>query len=212
MDRYQITEKPIGDGMFGSVFKAVSKKTNEVVAIKRMKKKFYSWEECVTLREVQALKVLHHAHIVKLKEVIRENNELNFIFEFMDANIYQLTKDRTKHLHERSIKSIIYQVVKGLAYMHKKGYFHRDLKPENVLVKFDNSTISKGTSSVSTSSAYNSSTAPPPFVKLADFGLARDIRSQPPFTDYVSTRWYRAPEVLLESTVYSSPIDVWAVG
>lgn len=71
--------------------------------------------------------------------------------------------------------------------MHNQGFFHRDLKPENLLATKD-------------------------LVKLADFGLAREIRSRPPFTDYVSTRWYRAPEVLLRSTAYNSPIDVFAVG
>ena len=72
--------------------------------------------------------------------------------------------------------------------MHKHGYFHRDMKPENLLVNG------------------------PDNVKIADFGLAREIRSRPPYTDYVSTRWYRAPEVLLRSTTYSAPIDIWAVG
>ena len=72
--------------------------------------------------------------------------------------------------------------------MHKHGYFHRDMKPENLLVNG------------------------PDMVKIADFGLAREIRSRPPYTDYVSTRWYRAPEVLLRSTTYSAPIDIWAVG
>lgn len=72
--------------------------------------------------------------------------------------------------------------------MHKHGYFHRDMKPENLLCMG------------------------PELVKIADFGLAREIRSRPPYTDYVSTRWYRAPEVLLRSTMYSAPIDIWAVG
>ena len=67
--------------------------------------------------------------------------------------------------------------------MHKHGFFHRDMKPENLLVKGDS-------------------------VKIADFGLAREIRSRPPFTDYVSTRWYRAPEILLRSTNYNSPVDI----
>jgi protein kinase len=71
--------------------------------------------------------------------------------------------------------------------MHKHGFFHRDLKPENLLVKGD-------------------------AVKIADFGLAREIRSKPPFTDYVSTRWYRAPEILLRSTNYNSPVDIFACG
>ncbi len=80
-----------------------------------------------------------------------------------------------------------YQILQGLAFMHKHGFFHRDIKPENILMTKDT-------------------------LKIADFGLAREIRSRPPFTDYVSTRWYRAPEVLLHSTTYSSPIDLWAVG
>ena len=71
--------------------------------------------------------------------------------------------------------------------MHKHGFFHRDLKPENLLVKGE-------------------------AVKIADFGLAREIRSKPPFTDYVSTRWYRAPEILLGATRYAPPIDVWSIG
>lgn len=82
----------------------------------------------------------------------------------------------------------MYQILQGLAFIHKHGFFHRDLKPENLLCMG------------------------PELVKIADFGLAREIRSKPPYTDYVSTRWYRAPEVLLRSTNYSSPIDVWAVG
>ena len=80
-----------------------------------------------------------------------------------------------------------YQIFQGLAFMHKHGFFHRDIKPENMLCKGDT-------------------------VKIADFGLAREIRSRPPFTDYVSTRWYRAPEVLLRSPVYNSPIDQFACG
>jgi len=149
-----------------------------------MKKKFYSWSECIALREVQSLKKLNHPNIVKLKEVIRENDELYFIFEFLDQNIYQMTKDRKKYLPEQKIRNIMYQILLGLSHMHKLGYFHRDLKPENLLVTGD-------------------------IVKLADFGLAREIRSKPPYTDYVSTRWYRAPEVLLRSANYNSPIDLW---
>lgn len=81
----------------------------------------------------------------------------------------------------------MYQTMLGLAYMHKHGFFHRDMKPENMLVKGE-------------------------MVKIADFGLAREIRSRPPFTDYVSTRWYRAPEILLRSTNYNSPVDIFALG
>lgn len=72
--------------------------------------------------------------------------------------------------------------------MHKHGFFHRDLKPENLLISSEN------------------------VVKLIDLGLVREIRSRPPFTDYVSTRWYRAPEILLRSTNYNSPVDIFALG
>lgn len=186
MNRYRVI-KTVGDGTYGSVLKAVNKKTGEVVAIKKMKKKFYSWDECIKLREVRSLKKLNHPNIVKLKEVIRENDELYFVFEYLEMNVYQLTKDRKKFLPESKVRNIMYQVLAGMAYMHKQGFFHRDMKPENLLVTED-------------------------VVKLADFGLAREIRSRPPFTDYVSTRWYRAPEVLLRSTNYNSPIDLWACG
>lgn len=105
----------------------------------------------------------------------------------MEGNLYELMKQRDRLFPESHIRNIMFQIFQGLAFMHKHGFFHRDIKPENMLVKGD-------------------------VVKVADFGLAREIRSKPPFTDYVSTRWYRAPEVLLRSTNYNSPIDQWACG
>ena len=179
--------KTIGDGTYGSVSKAINKTTGEVVAIKKMKKKFYSWEECMALREIKSLRKLNHQNIVKLKEVIRVNDDLYFVFEHMELNVYEMIKGKTKNLPEISIKHVIYQTLQGLAYMHKHSFFHRDMKPENLLNSGD-------------------------IVKIADFGLAREIRSRPPFTDYVSTRWYRAPEILLRSTTYNSPIDIFAMG
>ncbi|XP_060086446.1 serine/threonine-protein kinase ICK-like [Ylistrum balloti] len=187
MNRYSIM-KQLGDGTYGSVLLAKSTETGEHVAIKKMKKKYYSWDECLSLREVKSLRKLNHANIVKLKEVIRENDQLFFVFEFMKENLYQMMKDRDRVLPESTIRNVTYQVLQGLAFMHKHGFFHRDLKPENLLCSGAD------------------------LVKIADFGLAREIRSRPPYTDYVSTRWYRAPEVLLRSTNYNSPIDIWAVG
>ena len=186
MNRYKVT-KQLGDGTFGSVLKAVNRTTGEVVAVKKLKKKFYNWEECLKLREVKSLKRLNHPNIVKLKEVIRENDELYFIFEYMLENLYECMKKRSKHFPEGSVRNMVYQVLQGLSFMHKHGFFHRDIKPENLLVKGDT-------------------------VKVADFGLAREIRSRPPYTFYVSTRWYRAPELLLQSRSYNSPIDTWAIG
>ena len=123
MDRYKII-KTVGDGTYGSVVKAVNKKTGEVVAIKKMKKKFYSWEECMALREIKSLRKLNHPQIVKLKEVIRVNDDLYFVFEYMEQNVYQLIKDRTEPLPENQLKSTIYQTLKGLEYMHKHGFMH----------------------------------------------------------------------------------------
>ncbi|XP_053569074.1 serine/threonine-protein kinase MAK isoform X1 [Bombina bombina] len=187
MNRYTTT-KQLGDGTYGSVLMGRSNESGELVAIKRMKRKFYSWDECMNLREVKSLQKLNHANVVKLKEVIRENDQLYFVFEYMKENLYQLMKDRNKLFPESVIRNIMYQILQGLAFIHKHGFFHRDMKPENLLCMG------------------------PELIKIADFGLVRELRSQPPYTDYVSTRWYRAPEVLLRSSVYSSPIDIWAVG
>ncbi|THG16369.1 hypothetical protein TEA_019164 [Camellia sinensis var. sinensis] len=156
--RYKII-KEVGDGTFGTVWRAINKQTGEV-----------------------SLRKMSHPNIVKLKEVIREHDILYFVFEYMDFNLYQLMKDRAKLFSEAEVKNWCFQVFQGLAYMHQRGYFHRDLKPENLLVSKD-------------------------VIKIADFGLAREISSQPPYTEYVSTRWYRAPEVLLQSPMYNSAVD-----
>ena len=105
MNRYKVT-KQLGDGTYGSVLKAVNRQTGEVVAIKKMKKKFYTWEECMQLREVKSLKKLNHPNIVKLKEVIRENDELFFVFEFMELNLYELMKKRERHFPESKIRNM----------------------------------------------------------------------------------------------------------
>lgn len=186
MERYKLI-KEVGDGTFGSVWRAINKLSGEVVAVKKMKKKYYSWEECINLREVKSLRKLNHPNIVKLKEVIRENDILYFVFEYMEFNLYQLMKDRETLFSEAEIRNWCFQVFQGLAYMHQRGYFHRDLKPENLLV-------TKQT------------------IKIADFGLAREVNSRPPYTEYVSTRWYRAPEVLLQSFTYGPKVDMWAMG
>jgi serine/threonine protein kinase len=107
MDKYKIT-KTLGDGTYGSVVKATNIATKEEFAIKKMKKKFYSWEECMALREIKSLRKLNHTQIVKLKEVIRVNDDLYFVFEYMEQNIYQLMKDHKKGFPEHEIKSIMY--------------------------------------------------------------------------------------------------------
>jgi protein kinase len=159
-----------------------------------MKQRFVTWEECLQLREIISLRRLQHPNVIKLKEVVRENTELCMVFEFMEQNIYQILKERSASrghgpnlFDEKEIRSIATQTLLGLQAIHKGGFMHRDLKPENLLTKGD-------------------------LVKIADFGLAKEIRSRPPFTEYVSTRWYRAPEIVLRSDRYNSPIDIWALG
>ncbi|RLO09833.1 hypothetical protein DYB28_002114 [Aphanomyces astaci] len=186
MNRYEILDR-LGDGAYGEVLKARNLKTNEVVAIKKLKMLFPTWEECLQLRELKSLKVLRHDNIIQLKEVIRDKAELYFVFEYMDTSLFAWM--RKNNAKEPQIRTIMSQLFSGLAYMHKHGFFHRDIKPENCL-------CSSGIE----------------VLKVADLGQAREIRSRPPFTDYVSTRWYRSPELLLRSTTYNSPIDLWACG
>ncbi len=188
----------LGGGSFADVYKAREKSTGELVAIKILKKKYKKWEECIELRECKSLQILNKTlsnekgkdNIIKLKRIIFINKTgvLNLVFEFMEKDLLVLMKSyEPKRLPENKIKDIIYQTLLGLAYMHKYGFFHRDLKPENLLLVDDK-------------------------IKIADFGLAREIRSIPPYTEYVSTRYYRAPECILKSTNYNSPIDIWALG
>ena len=188
----------LGGGSFADVYKAKEKSTGELVAIKILKKKYKKWEECIELRECKSLQILNKAsynekgidNIIKLKRIIfiDKTGVLNLVFEFMEKDLLLLMKSyEPKRLPESKIKDIIYQTLLGLSYIHKYGFFHRDLKPENLLLVGEK-------------------------VKIADFGLAREIRSIPPYTEYVSTRYYRAPECILKSTNYNSPIDIWALG
>lgn len=201
MDDYEIINK-LGDGTFGTVYlcrkRALGPSTSrgqdpasasEFVAIKKMRKRYYNWDDCMQLREIRALKKLNHQNIVLLKEVIREDNNLYLVFEHMELNLYQLIRSQLVPVPEFTIKKVIIQITEGLAYIHKQGFFHRDIKPENLLCR----------------DGFNS-------IKIADFGLTREIDSQPPFTDYVSTRWYRAPELLLHSKNYNWTVDIWALG
>ena len=112
-----------------------------------------------------------------------------YIFEYVDSDLLRFVKAHPEGADERDACSLTRQLLVGLAYMHQLGFFHRDIKPENILLKLENSTI-----------------------RIADFGAARSLRARPPFTDYVGTRWYRAPECLLGTRTYSSPVDVWAAG
>ena len=198
MDNYEIIKR-LGGGSFADVFLAKEKPTSELVAIKVLKKKYRKFDECCELRECKSLQKLckdslqtqkGYDNIIKLKQIIfeKKTGKLNLVFEYMETDLYELMKKRSPgKLSEDEIKDITFQTLLGLYHMHKYGFFHRDMKPENLLL-----TGKK--------------------VKIGDFGLAREIRSIPPYTEYVSTRYYRAPECILRSTNYSSPIDIWALG
>ena len=186
MEKYQLIKK-IGDGTFGTVFKAWNNASTEhkEVAIKMLKKKYMSWEKAYSLPEIQTLIELQHPNIAKLLEVIKSKNEVYLIFECLDRNVYEMMKD--SHLDLTQIRNIIFQTLQGLEFIHSKDMFHRDLKPENLLE-------SQGT------------------VKIADFGLIKHVKDTYPFTDYVSTRWYRAPEIIIGAPDYGPSVDIFALG
>ncbi|KAI0825111.1 kinase-like protein [Trametes gibbosa] len=187
-----------------------------LVAVKRMKKTWEGgWDECKKLKELESLRAIpYHPNIIPLYDffLLPDTKELYFVFESMEGNLYQLIKTRKgKPLAGGLVSSIFRQVVSGLHHIHESGYFHRDMKPENLLV------TTTGLYDYRPVSPYATADSPPEsdvvvIVKLADFGLARETKSQPPYTEYVSTRWYRAPEVLLKSKYYSNPVDMWALG
>eukprot|EP00038_Savillea_parva_P030165 m.75925 g.75925 ORF g.75925 m.75925 type:complete len:534 (-) comp9029_c0_seq1:1474-3075(-) len=196
MDKYRVLGK-IGEGTFSTVWKCtVIDKNHELYgqacSVKRMKKKYESIDHVNSLREVQALKRLNpHPNILNLIEVIytEELQALDLVCELLTENLYEKIKDRKQPLPTDVVKSYMYQLLKALEHMHRNGIFHRDVKPENILLDGATNTL-----------------------KLADFGSCRGIYSKVPFTEYISTRWYRAPECLLTDGYYGFKMDTWSVG
>lgn len=224
--------KDVGDGSFGTVCLADWKSPlpsgtmlspmqhpttrpeyigKRLVAIKKMKKPFPSWQECMKLKELKSLLTIPpHPNIIPLYDafLMPTTKELHFVFECMEGNLYQLTKSRKgRPLAAGLVASIYEQIVLGLDHIHQHGYFHRDMKPENLLI-----TTTGLADYPNLQPALAAERDVLVIVKLADFGLARETLSKPPYTEYVSTRWYRAPEVLLRSRDYSNPVDMWALG
>ena len=181
-----------------------------------MKKTFESYGPCLELREVIFLRSLPaHAHLVPALDIFLDplSKKLHICMEHMDGNLYQLMKARDhKCLDGASVKSILFQILAGLEHIHNFNFFHRDIKPENILVS--TTAPMESTTTLRRYSALVTPPATPPMytIKIADFGLARETHSQHPYTTYVSTRWYRAPEVLLRAGEYSAPVDIWAIG
>jgi serine/threonine protein kinase len=180
--------KVIDEGAFGVVSKCRDKETGEIVAVKKMKQRTATFDECLQMKEVKSLRKFKHDNVMRLLQVFRENDHLFLVFELLpDGSLLQTMRSHAGPFSEPEIRFIASQILEGLAYVHRQGFFHRDLKPENLL--WSGNTL-----------------------KLADFGLAREIRSRPPYTEYVSTRWYRAPEIVLRHDFYNSPVDIWAAG
>jgi len=180
-----------------------------------MKKTFESFSQCMELREVVFLKSLpNHPHLVPAYDIFLDplSKKLHIAMEYMDGNLYQLMKARDhKPMDGSSVKSILFQILSGLEHIHEHNFFHRDIKPENILVS--TSAPDTGNAFKRYSALVTPPSTPPSYsIKIADFGLARESHSRLPYTTYVSTRWYRAPEVLLRAGEYSAPVDIWAVG
>jgi mitogen-activated protein kinase 15 len=194
LDRYEIMQK-LGKGAYGIVWKAMDKKYKQIVALKKVFDAFHNATDAQrTYREVMFLQDLNgHENIIRLRNIIKaENNkDLYLVFDFMEADLHHVI--RASILEEIHKQYIVYQILKGMKYIHSADLIHRDLKPSNVLINSDCQ------------------------IKLADFGLARSVASTGDdtnikLTDYVATRWYRAPEILLGSTKYSKAVDMWSVG
>eukprot|EP00037_Helgoeca_nana_P033651 m.418828 g.418828 ORF g.418828 m.418828 type:complete len:457 (+) comp31131_c0_seq1:233-1603(+) len=196
MEKYAVQGK-IGEGTFSTVFKCTVLEAGhpmegQAASVKKMKKKYPSIDHVNSLREVQALKRLNpHPNILQLIEVVytEEVQSLDLVCELLTENLYEKIKDRKQPLPTSLVKSYTYQLLKALEHMHRNGIFHRDVKPENILLDSTTDTL-----------------------KLADFGSCRGIYSKVPFTEYISTRWYRAPECLLTDGYYGFKMDTWSVG
>jgi len=189
MHKYRLIAKK-GEGTFSEVLKAQSIKNGQYWAIKCMKNSFDNIDQVNNLREIQALKRLSpHPHIVTLFEVLYDapSGHLALVFELLQMNFYELIRGRRHYLAENTLKMYMWQLLQAMDHMHRNGIFHRDIKPENVLILDDK-------------------------LKVADFGSCRGIYSKQPFTEYISTRWYRAPECLLTDGYYGYKMDMWGVG
>ncbi|KAJ3360794.1 Cyclin-dependent kinase 2 [Kappamyces sp. JEL0680] len=205
MENYDQSEK-IGEGTYGVVYKAVQKSTGLQVAMKKIR--LETEEEGVpstAIREISLLRELKHENVVRcesvfnhrLVDLVHDDKRLWLVFEFLDMDLKKYMDSVSNSLSPSLVKSYTHQLLQGLVYCHSRRIIHRDLKPQNrrpavlMLVLIDR----------------NGS------LKLADFGLARafgvPLRS---YTHEVVTLWYRAPEVLLGSKLYSTGVDMWSVG
>ncbi|CAD8141481.1 unnamed protein product [Paramecium pentaurelia] len=190
LKKYEILTK-IGKGAYGIVWKAKDIKSQKIVALKKVFDAFNNPTDAQrTYREVCLLKKLNHPNIVSLIDTYpaENQNDLYMVFEYIETDLHVAI--RAKLLQPPHRRYITYQIFKALKYIHSSGMIHRDLKPANILLNSECQ------------------------IKLADFGLARIVSTWEDdiLTDYVATRWFRAPEILLGSKCYSTGVDMWAMG
>jgi len=196
LDRYVLKEV-IGQGAYGVVCAAFDRQEGTEVAIKKVPvvsdHKTYLKR---TLREIMFLRSFNHANIVGLRTIMRPSSrnfsDIYLLTELMETDLSCIIRS-DQDLSDEHCQFFVYQILRGLKYMHSAGVIHRDLKPRNLLVNSDCD------------------------IKICDFGLARvdfpSLRKDSTcMTDYVATRWYRAPEVILGWKEYTKALDMWAVG
>ena len=192
--------KILGRGSFGVVCTALDKVRNETIAIKRIRPFANDeWDARHTLREIRLMKLLgRHPNIISLYElsIFEDKSELYMMMELMDCDLHRIIQSK-QPLNDMHYKCFARQMLEGIKAMHKVGVFHRDLKPGNILVSKDCQ------------------------LRITDFGLARFMdeetlsgqNRQNPLTEYVVTRWYRCPELLLSPNLpYGAAIDIWSIG
>ncbi|KAF7123766.1 hypothetical protein RHSIM_Rhsim12G0139300 [Rhododendron simsii] len=195
--RYQIQEV-VGKGSYGVVGSAIDTHNGERVAIKKINDVFEHVSDATRiLREIKLLRLLRHPDVVEIKHVMlppsrREFRDIYVVFELMESDLHQVIK-ANDDLTPEHYQFFLYQLLRGLKYIHTANVFHRDLKPKNILANADCK------------------------LKICDFGLARVSFNDAPsaifWTDYVATRWYRAPELCGSFfSKYTPAIDIWSIG
>ncbi|KAE8023647.1 hypothetical protein FH972_009319 [Carpinus fangiana] len=182
----------IDEGTYGVVYRAKDKKTDDIVALKKVKmEKEKEGFPLTSLREINILLSLHHPSIVDVKEVV-VGSSLDSIFmvmEYMEHDLKGLMETMKQPFSQSEVKCLMLQLLEGIKYLHGNWVLHRDLKTSNLLLN------NRGE------------------LKICDFGLARQYGSPlKPYTHLVVTLWYRAPELLLGAKQYSTAIDMWSLG
>uniref|UniRef100_A0A3Q1FRV4 Cyclin-dependent kinase-like 2 n=1 Tax=Acanthochromis polyacanthus TaxID=80966 RepID=A0A3Q1FRV4_9TELE len=191
MERYE-SLGPVGEGSYGTVLKCRHRDSGRLVAIKKfMDSDDDKAVKKIALREIKLLRQLRHDNLVNLLEVWKRRRRWYLVFEFVDRTLLEELEQNQSGLDLNTSRQYLYQILRATAFCHQQNIIHRDIKPENIL-------ISQGG-----------------VVKLCDFGFARTMASPSEgavYTDYVATRWYRAPELLVGDIKYGKPVDVWALG